>query len=139
LYLCVFASPTEDEEIDGVEVGSYDDFHLFRTTVAERLERGQWASRFPMLMSHSDSDGEWSSQQAVELERELRTIEQDLRELPPLGFPEGSWQRAVATRTGLVPASLADCFIDVDGESLLGRLRALAETAADHGCPISLQ
>jgi hypothetical protein len=135
----VFASPNDDEEIDGVEVGSYDDFHALRTTVAERLDGGRSASRFPVLMSHSDSDGEWSPQEAVELGVELRTIEEELAVLPAEGFPEGSWQAGVAKTTGAVPASLAECFIDVDGEALFGRLLGLVELAVERGCPISFQ
>lgn len=139
LYLCVFASREEDDELEGVEVGSYDDFHLLRTTVAERLEGGEWASRFPVLMSHRDSDGEWTPQEALALSRELRTIEDELTALPSKGFAAGSWQSAVANAMGVVPASLAECFIDVDGEPLLERLRDLASVAAERGCPISFQ
>jgi hypothetical protein len=29
LYLCVFADAATDEELEGVEVGGYDDFDLF--------------------------------------------------------------------------------------------------------------
>jgi hypothetical protein len=139
LYLCVFASPTEDIEIEGVEVGSYDDLHLLRSTVAGRLEGGEWGSRFPVLMSHSDCDGEWTEQEALTLSHELRTIGDELAALPPTGFVAESWQSGVAKMIGLVPSSLADCFIDVDGKPLLGRLRDLAEIAAERGCPISFQ
>jgi hypothetical protein len=139
LYLCVFVSRDADDELEGVEVGSYDDFHLLRTTVAERLEGDQWASRFPVLLSHEDSDGEWTPQEALALSRELRTIEDELAALPAIGFPEGSRQSGVANAMGVVPASLAECFIDVDGEPLLERLRDLADLAAERGCPISFQ
>lgn len=139
LYLCVFASSKDDEELEGVELGSYDDFGTLRSTVADRLEGGQWASRFPMLMSQPDSDGEWSPQAAAALSRELRTIEEELRALPSSQFADGSWQSGVAKMTGLVPATLADCFIDIDGEPLFERLRALADLAADQGRPISFQ
>jgi hypothetical protein len=87
LYLCVFASPADDDELEGVEVGSNDDFHVLRATVADQLENGRWASRFPVLMSHSDSDGDWSPEEAATLGRELRTIETELRALPATGFP----------------------------------------------------
>lgn len=139
LYLCVFASERDDEEIDGVEVGSYDDFHTFRTVIAESLERGRWGSRFPTLMLHSDSDGVWSPQEVLTLDKELTTIEEEGSELPPHRFPEDSWQASVATMLGLAPASLADSFYDVDGEPLLGRLRGLVTVAVDAGAPISFQ
>jgi hypothetical protein len=139
LYLCVFASPTRDDELEGVEVGSYDDFHALRTAVADRLEGGQWGSRFPVLMAHADSDGEWSAQDARALAVELRVIEEELAALPAIGFVEGSWQASVSRGAGLIPVSLAECFIDVDGEPLFARLRALTDVAHTSGCPISFQ
>jgi len=139
LYLCVFASRDVDDEVDGVEVGSYDDLHQLRGAVAKQLEGGRWASRFPVLMSHPDSDGEWAPHEAQALARELRTIEDELGALPPTGFAEGSWQRGVAKTTGVIPGSLAQCFIDIDGEPLLERLRDLADIAADRDLPISFQ
>lgn len=140
LYLCVFASRSnDDDELEGVEVGSYDDFHLLRSTVADRLEGGVWASRFPVLMSHSDADGEWTPQEAEELGRELRTIREELAALPPTSFVDGSWQGAVATTLGMVPSSLAQCFIDVDGEQLLERLLELVDVSVESGCPVSFQ
>lgn len=138
LYFCVFGSSDTDTELDGVDVGSCSDFASFRATVAERLERGQWGSRFPVLMLHSWSDGEWSPAEADELRRELEAIQQELDLLPPKEFPEGSWQSVVAESTGLAPRSLAECFIDIDGDLLTARLRDLAELASNRGRPISL-
>jgi hypothetical protein len=46
LYLCIFAGDDGDEELDGVEVGGYDDFGEFRDLIARLIERGTWASRF---------------------------------------------------------------------------------------------
>ncbi|HET9115445.1 MAG TPA: Imm70 family immunity protein [Gaiellaceae bacterium] len=139
LYLCIFASTLDDEEVDGVEVGGYDDFHLLRTTIAERLEGERWGSRFPVLMSHPDSDGEWSPEEAVALGEELAMIESELAALPPADHSEGSWQREVARQLGLKPSSLAESFIDVDGELLVARLRELARLAVERERPISFQ
>ena len=108
LYLCVFAPGEADDELDGVEVGSYDDFHQFRTEVADSLEGGRWGSRFPTLMNQPDSDTEWTVQQAGELIGELQTIEQECRRLPPQPFPADSWQAEVAKSFGLAPQSLAE-------------------------------
>jgi hypothetical protein len=138
LYLCVFASAAVDDELEGVEVGSYDDFHDFRTTVAGRLEGGRWGSRFPTLMLHSDCDGDWAVPELPALDRELRTIEAELASLPPRSPSEG-WQKAVYRAVGLAPQSLADCFIDVDGERLLGRLHGLVQIALERTRPISFQ
>jgi len=139
LYLCVFVSATTDDEIEGVEVGSYDDFHALRSAVSELLEAGKWGSRFPVLMLHSDSKGEWSPEEASALLQELGAIEDEFRHLPAVPFEDGSWQAEAAKLFGVKPASRADCFIDVDGEPLLGRLQELAAVAVREGCPITFQ
>jgi hypothetical protein len=120
-------------------LGSYDDFHNLGVAVAQGLESGQWGSRFPVLMSHSDSDGEWSPAEAFELAGELEIIETEFAALPARGFAAGSWQEGVAGSMGLAPATLGECFIDVDGEPLLERLGQLALTAAKLDAPISFQ
>jgi len=139
LYLCVFASAATDDEIEGVEVGGYDDFHALRSAIAESLEAGNWGSRFSVLMLHSDSKGEWTPEEASALLQELDAIENEFRYLPPVPFADGSWQAQTARLRGIRPASMADCFIDVDGEPLLGRLRELSVVAVRHGCPVSFQ
>jgi hypothetical protein len=105
LYLCVFADEATDEELEGVEVGGYDDFDLLRRAAADRLEPAGWGSRFPVLMSHPDSDGTWSPQEASRLEAELLTIAGEFARLPPVAFPSG-WQETVAKQLGLQPVSL---------------------------------
>jgi hypothetical protein len=139
LYLCVFASADVDDEVDGIEVGSYDDFHEFRATVADRLEARVWGSRFPVLMGHPDSDGEWSPAQSVDLCEELFVVRAELAALPPVPFADGTWQSKVAGTTGLAGGSLLDHFIDVDGEPLLDRFIQLARASAALGSPILLQ
>ncbi len=128
LYLCVFADDATDEELEGVEVGGYDDFDLLRRAVTERLEPAGWGSRFPVLMSHPDSDGTWNPQETSRLEAELLTIAGEFARLPPVEFPPG-WQQTVAKQLGLQPVSLLQCFIDVDGESLVDRLVGLCREA----------
>jgi hypothetical protein len=136
LYLCVFATDEVDEELDGVDVGGYDDFHEFRQAVCDHLENGNWASKFPMLMNHSDSDGTWSSSEAAAMSAELSAIEERFRQLQPLAA-EG-WKEKLFRMYG-PPHSLADYFIDVDGESLIERLSELAALAVRRGRPISFQ
>jgi hypothetical protein len=137
LYLCVFAAGGLDEELDGVEVGSYDDFDRFRRAVHE-LEPGDWGGRFPVLMLHEDSDGAWSPDEAIGLELELLTIAAEFEKLPPQPFPAG-WQADVARRFGVSARSLRDCFIDVDAEPLLDRLAGLAGLAGREKLPILFQ
>ncbi|MGB9858521.1 MAG: Imm70 family immunity protein [Moorellaceae bacterium] len=67
-----------------VRIGSYGWYHGFRTTVCDKLEDGCWGSRFPRLMDHSDCDGEYSVEEALELLEELQTIK---RELEAITYP----------------------------------------------------
>lgn len=138
LYLCVFADDVADQELDGVEVGSYDDFGRFRDTVARELESGAAGSRFPVLQGHHDSNGTWGPAEAEALERELLTIADELIRIEPIPFPPG-WPREVAAARGLAPSSRLDCFVDIDGEPLVERLIALARVAQESGRPIWFQ
>lgn len=138
LYLCVFAGEDDDVEIDGVEVGGYDDFQTFRVAVNERLESLDWGSRFPILMNHRDSDGIWTTDDAAALELEIRTIAEGMKRLPPVELPQG-WQRETAQERGLKPMSLHETFFDIDGEPLLDRLVDLARMAVKTRQPIWFQ
>jgi len=135
LYLCIF---DDDEELDGVDIGAYSDFAHFRKTIVSVLEANEAGSRFPVLILHSDCDGEWSVTDCSMLESELETIDRELKQLPPKPF-FAEWQKQVAKRNGLRPANLYDCFIDVDGEPLIERLLGLARLACHRGLPILFQ
>jgi hypothetical protein len=117
LYLCIFDNDLDDDELEGVEVGSYTDFHEFRLAVNKELERGPWGSRFPTLMNHHDSDGQWSPDEARLLERELTAIREGVR---------SAW-----------PAARA--YLDVNGAPLVDRLIELAALSAVTGRPIWFQ
>ena len=135
LYLCVFDG---DEELDGLEIGSYEDFGTLRDTVCERLERGVAGARFPTLMLHSDCDGAWSVVDAMALLRELDVISTELGGLPAIALPAG-WRREVARTMGLAPQNLCDCFFDVDGEPVIDRLAQLCRLAVERELPILFQ
>lgn len=120
-------------------MGAYADFHTFRSLVASVLEGGDWGSRFPVLMLTPDTGPQWSSIQAGQVDRELEVVAAELAQRPPVAFDLGSWQHAVARSQGLQPRNLAESFIDVDGEPLLDRLRALARVAHDRGVPVDFQ
>lgn len=123
LYLCVFDG---DEELDGVEVGLYEDFEYFRSAVEQCLENSVRGSRFPILMLHSDCDGSWTPAEARVLQQELETIAEEFQRLPAIDWPPGR-QREIAKLFRLTPQCLCECFIDVDGEILIGRLIELAD------------
>ena len=136
LYLAVFDG---DQEIEGVEVGSYGDFGVFRDAVAEQLERGAAGWRFPTLMLHSDCDGSWSPEEAGHLETELEQIADEFQRLPPIELKPGSWQSDVAKSLGIRPKNLYDSFFDVDGEPLIERLVGLIRLSREHGQEILFQ
>jgi hypothetical protein len=138
LYLCVFAPGNRNEELDAVEVGSYGDFGRLRDTITTRLEPNGWGSRFPTLMLHVDNDGEWTPDEAVTLERELAVIDAELAALPPEPLPDG-WQSEVAREFDITPVSLRDCFFDVNGDPLLGRMIDLCRVSIKEDVPILFQ
>jgi hypothetical protein len=131
----VFEDDVADLEIEGVEVGTYDDFHVFREAVS-KLESGGWGSQFPVLMLHSDCDGEWPIEDLTGLSQELTEIRTAFAGQPPPDYEEG-WQRDIATQTGHRPTSMANFFIDVDGEALVDRLVSLVEVALRRGRPVT--
>src|SRR5882757_2341323 len=110
LYLCVFDG---DEELDGVEVGPYADFGAFRDCVVREFEGDKAGSKFPTLILHSDSDGQWSPSEARELERELVILGDEFRRRPPIPI-SSDWQKQVVKTFGLRINTLYDCFFDVD-------------------------
>jgi len=135
LYLCIFDA---DEEVDGVEVGRYSDFNALRDYVARELEAGSRGARFPTLMLHSDSDGEWSVADCEKLIPELRGIIAQMQARPPVDFVS-DWQQHVARSVGLVPKSAFESFIDVDGQFVLERMLHLASMARERDLPILFQ
>lgn len=135
LYLCIFDG---DDEVDGLEVGSYSDFGALRDYIVRELEGGRPGSRFPTLIIHSDCDGEWSATECDRLHHELEDIANGLKALPPVKFVS-DWQIAVAKSVGLIPKNALESFIDVDGQFLILRLQGLAECARKNGFAILFQ
>ena len=135
LYLAIFDG---EDEVDGVEVGSYADFGTFRDAVLAHVENGGLGSRCPTLNLHSDCDGEWSASEAASLRSELEVIAERFKELPPEPLDEG-WKLEIAKSFGLRPANLYDCFFDVDAEPLIERLIELAQLSQDRDLPILFQ
>jgi len=135
LYLAVF---DDQEELDGVEVGKYEDFYVFRHAVTEDLENGSSGSRFPVLILHSDCDGEWSPSEAAALEKELEAIGEAFKRLPPIPY-NSEWKKDVSKLLGLQPRNLYECFFDVDGEPLIERLIGLARLSIERQLPILFQ
>jgi hypothetical protein len=134
LYLCVFRG---DDELEGVEVGSYEDFERFRDA-ARALDRRVFR-RFGTLRANVKPNTAWSHREAARLAGELGALERELRKLPPRPFTPGSWQEQLARELGLSPASLYDCFFDVDGEPLVERILGLCRVSVEAREPILFQ
>lgn len=135
LYLCVFDG---EDEINGVEVGRYADFGALRSYVTRELEEGRLGSKYPTLIMHSDSDGEWSPSESEKLVAELAEIASALKHRPPIPFTS-EWQQFVAKSAGLTPKNAFESFIDVDGMFLLERMEALARLSVERNLPILFQ
>jgi hypothetical protein len=134
LYLCVFRG---EEELDGVEVGAYDDWERFRDEA--RALDGRLFRRFGTLRLAVSETSAWSARQAARLDRELEALAAQLRARPPRPLRPGSWQEEVARARGLSPATLLDCYFDVTGAPLVARLRELCRLAVAEGQPILFQ
>jgi hypothetical protein len=136
LYLCVFDE--SGDELEGVEVGSYEDFNFFRDAVTATIEQGNVGTMCPVLNNHSDSDGEWTSLEAPRLLAELDKVAEAMLQYPPVEF-NSSWKKQTAQIFGLKPQTLLDCFFDIDGEPLVDRIRQLARVSISSGQPILFQ
>jgi hypothetical protein len=134
LYLCVFR---EDEELFGIDVGSYDDWERFRGEA--RARDGRVFRRYGTLRVHVSPTTHWSPRDAARLAGELDRLRKALRREPPRPFPPGSWQAELAAERGLAPASLAECFFDVDGVPLFDGLAELCRLALETRQPILFQ
>ncbi|MEJ2612283.1 MAG: Imm70 family immunity protein [Candidatus Thiodiazotropha sp.] len=135
LYLCVF---DDDDEIDGIEVGSYSDFNFFREGVVASVENNQAGSVCPTLINHVDNDGLWTPEESENLLTELNKIEEIFVSLPPVDY-NSPWKSEVAKSFGIIPKSLYDCFFDVDGEPLIERIKGLARISIERRIPILFQ
>jgi len=136
LYLCVFDDT--GDELEGVEVGSYGDFNFFRDAVIAKVEKGNAGTLCPVLNNHSDSDGEWTCEEALRLIAELGLIAEVMRQYPPIEF-NSEWKKQAAKTFGINPGTLLDCFFDIDGEPLVERLGQLAKVSTFCRQPILFQ
>jgi hypothetical protein len=120
----------EPEELAECQVGHYSDFACFRNAIEAKLD----ASKYPLLMQHSDCDGEWACAELALLEKELNDIARRFKELPP-EEPENAFEHTAEHRIGAT--SLYDCFHDVDGENLFKSILKLCAAARENNRPIT--
>jgi hypothetical protein len=131
LNLCIFSEDQEDE-IASCDIGHYSDFGCFRDTIARHMQ----TAAFPVLMTHSDCDGEWTVEEMPVLIRELETISAKFLTLPP-DHPQGAFEHTAEYRQSA--KSLYDCFHDVNGQNLFEALTSLCKQGIDSHRPISFQ
>jgi hypothetical protein len=129
LYLTILDG---DEDVVGWVFGHYSDFGYFRDTIAVRLKSEQ----YPILMTHSDCDGEWSVAELPILRRELESIAAEFLRMPPEP-PKNAFEHTVQCRRDA--RSLYDCFHNVDGENIFEALIALCDEAVRLQKPIVFQ
>nr|WP_242595202.1 Imm70 family immunity protein [Corallococcus exiguus] len=127
-----------DEDLEEVAVGGCSDFNALRDYVTRELEAGKLGSRFPVLIVHSDSDGEWSVPECERLREELAVIAGEMQARPPVAFAS-EWQRSEASSMGLVPRNAFESFLAVSGGFLVEALQNLVEFALERRAPISFQ
>lgn len=135
LYLCVFDG---DDELEGVEPGYYADWGFLIDTIVGKLEGGKRGSRFPILVLHSDCDGVWTTHECRILRSELEQIINSFKNEQPIPF-QAEWQKILSHELHLIPQTLFESFIDVDGELLLERLLELVKVAIKADKPILFQ
>lgn len=126
----VDVSEEEPEEVGECDIGPYSAFGVFRDTIARHLI----PEGYPVLLNHSDCDGEWSLTDIQELEEELRDIAAEFKKLPP--EPVGpAFDHTAKYR--IQAKSLYDCFHNVSGENLFEALLNLCATATRYKRPIT--
>lgn len=128
--LALTARDSEGEELDGFAVGHYSDFGCFRDTVGLHLD----AAQLPLLMGHSDCDGEWTAEELPRLMAELDTVAATFERLPP-EEPRGAFEHVAHCRKGAT--NLHECFHTVDEEILVDALKRLCAVAAEAGGSIT--
>ncbi len=80
LYIALFENAHDDREIDGVEVGTLEDFNTFRTRVALEFFDGDWTAGFPSVLGVADNGPGWSVKQLASL---LSELEEDPQPISP--------------------------------------------------------
>lgn len=88
-------------------LGSYGWYHSFRTAVCEKLENGKWGSRYPLLMNHSDCDGEYSPEESALLKEEVKEIRERFKNLT---YPVGIYRNREGKTLGIAPKYGEDGF-----------------------------
>jgi len=102
-------------------------------------EGGSPATRCcPVLIKHSDCDGQWTPQEASLLLREFDLIQAAFSNSPPMAF-NADWKGTWRKRPALIHRVCLTVFFDIDGEPLKERLRGLAKVRIESDALILFQ
>jgi hypothetical protein len=129
LYLTIFDG---DKEINGWVFGHYSDFGFFRDKIKQKLSE----KYFPILMTHSDCNGEWSASELPKLKMELQLIADRFKALPPES-PQKAFEHTIDFCKNA--STLYDCFHNIDGENVFEALIALCDEGVRLNKPILFQ
>ncbi len=129
LYLTIFDG---EQEVTGWVFGHYSDFGYFR----DRIASTPGSDRYPVLMLHSDCDGEWPVSELELLKGELQSIAATFRTLPP-EEPAGAFEHTSKYRRNA--RDLSECFHTVDGDNLFEAMSALCDDGMRLHLPILFQ
>jgi hypothetical protein len=125
-----------EKELGSVLTGSTDDFYYFRDSIHDVLEDGDFGSKFSIFMLRFEPD-EWKVEELDQLQRELETIAEVFKKLPPKPS-DSHWKSRLAGSTRRY-SSLYEVFVDADGKPLLGRLIDLCRLAQKEKKPIIIR
>ncbi|PCI24164.1 hypothetical protein COB57_05640 [Candidatus Peregrinibacteria bacterium] len=135
LYLCILDKETE---IDGIDVGSYQDYNDFIDTVVTFCENKEKGSVFPILTLHHDSDGTWTTAECIVLKEYFQAIKKQLKQENPIIY-SNNWKENVLKESQIIPINLDESFFDVNGNNLIDRLIALCNLSIEKDLPIVFQ
>jgi 2,3-bisphosphoglycerate-dependent phosphoglycerate mutase len=123
------------------ELGTPSFFKAFFSTVSTRLEHGNWASRFPVVMK-SLYAGEVPAEQCREALMELKTMREALRVFPASAivwdFENLSAQPPWGANISASITSLENYFVTSSGRELLAVLEAAFTEALACGSPVTV-
>jgi hypothetical protein len=132
LYLCIYDD--EEEDIAECDVGHYSDFGAFRNMIVAKIPNA--ITEYPLLMQHSDCDGEWGAEELPLLKKELQTIGDQFKAMPPVPLAN-AFEHVAHCREGA--KSLYECFHNVNEENLFEALIDLCDKGISLKKPISFQ
>lgn len=126
LYLCVFDfSDTYENEIMGVEVGSYAYFNVFRDCISKYVENDRRGSKCPYIMNHNDSTGVFTPEDCKNVLHELSLIKNVFLNIPTNN--DIIEQNSHLLQDKNLCENLADLFVDIDGCNLIEQLELICK------------